>query len=431
MVVNGDNTTIPLLYGRDGSGQLNFSIADDGLPMVYEKTELTNVTLWYEDPIQELTDVSVSYYTIELNVTSDYILFYAYLNAKGFSFKESPDDVSNLLTTGGILSSSAIESFYIQKENVTIEVSLTSISGNASYFLEWKTAQEGAFQRIPINITLGPSELGDYATNISLGDFPIDTQIQYRIRVLHNDSLSKTLLEIFEPALHVVGVFDGSPTINLVAPPAYTNEESVNFTFSASVPKGEILNYELNITGAVTSSQQLPGNTTYYVLDLTNEGTYNISLVAFTDKGLNTTANFTIIADRSAPSFDIKTTANGESILRGTVEITDQDRILELNFTLEDQGQAGIALVTINYGDNITETYVNQTVVSHRYVIDGTYNVTVIVGDRAGNIVSDWFIVVVNAHVVNTDEVGMDVGTVIAITVSAFIVAVIFNMRRR
>ncbi len=92
MVVNGDNTTIPLLYGRDGSGQLNFSIADDGLPLVYEKTEVANVTLWYEDPIQELTDVSVSYYTIELNITSDYILFYAYLNAKGFSFKDNHKD---------------------------------------------------------------------------------------------------------------------------------------------------------------------------------------------------------------------------------------------------------------------------------------------------------------------------------------------------
>ena len=431
LVVNGDNTTIPLLYGRDGSGQLNFSIADDGLPLVYEKTEVTNVTLWYEDPVQKLTDVSVSYYTVELNVTSDYLLFYAYLNAQGFSFKESPDDISNLLTTSGIISSVATESFYIQKENVTIEVSLTSVSGNASYSLEWKTTDEGAFKRIPINITLSPSEVGDYSTNISLGNFPINTEIQYRVRALHNDSLSKTLLEIFEPALHVVGVFDGSPTINLVAPPAFTNEESINFTFSASVPKGEILNYVLNVTGATVKDEVLPGNSSYYVLDLANEGIYNVSLTAYTDKGLNTTANFTITADRSAPTFDVKTTAGGESVLKGTVEITEQSRILELNFTLTDQGEAGIALITINYGDNITETYVNQTIVSHRYAIDGTYNVTIIVADRAGNIVSDWFMVVVNAYVVNTDEVGMDISTVIAITVSAFIVAVIFNMRRR
>jgi len=430
-VVNGVNGTIVELYGRDGNNFLNDSTAEKGLQLDYVTTVTENVTLDYYTPVKTLVDVSVSYYSVEITMNSDYFMFWAYVRDTLSPGSESEKGISNLLTTYGKFYSVAAESYFIQSENVTITAIGESISGNATYYLEWRENDTVTFNRIQINTGLTPTETGNFEVNVTLSRFDVGTGIEFRIRILHNDSVTGLEYEIYEPALHEIGIFDGSPHILLDTTTIYTKETQYNLSISTSVPKGQITNLLLNITGPNSKLETLPGNITFYIVDLAQEGIYNLTFTAITDKNLNATKSIEIVADRSLPYMKLTLAGSNEEVFGKTIKITSQDRVLEFNITAFDQGDAGVALIVINFGDNITKIYSQNGVYTYKYNEDGVYNVTVTVIDHAGNAVSNFFVVQVSTYIVNTDMVGMDPLTAFIISVSSLFIAFILNRRKQ
>ena len=428
-VVNGVNGTLVELYGRDGNNYLNNSIAEKGLELTYVTTVTENVTLDYYNPVKKLVNASVSYYSVKITINSDFFMFWAYVRDSASPGSESSKGIYNLLTTGGKFYSKAVEDYFIQSENVTIALIGENMAGNATYYLEWRENDTSVFNRIKINTGLSSSQTGNFNVTVTLSKFDIGTGIEFRMRVMHNDSHTGLFYEVFEPALHEVGVFDGRPTLILNTTTIYTKETTYNVTFETSVPKGQITNIQLNISGPVKSTTNLPGNTTFYVVNLNTEGNYSLTFTAFTDKGLNASKTLIIIADRSNPEFNVYLASGKNNILGKSIKITDQERELKLNITAFDKGEAGVELIVVNYGDNITHIYTENGIYTHKYNSDGTYNVTITVIDHAGNTAEASFLVIIHTFTVNTDRVGMNPQT--AFLISAFSLLLAFALNRR
>lgn len=394
-VVNGLNTS-DVRFFADVPGNYSLTNITETLQFTYDETVYENITLPYSGV--ELINASIAIYTLEFNMSTSIIPFYAYADTNTEDFENSP---MNLLTTQQYWSVAAEESFYIQDEEIIINLVANDTNSNDTYGIKYQI-DNGDYEYLNFTET---TEVGNNETGtINLGTFEPGSTIRYESIAYVNDTkfayVNGTYLseirEIARIDYQIVEIGDGTPEINVelfsdhedslrVDNVFYSQNKTIFFNFSATVPKGNISSLIFSIdkdnhTIELTVNASISGETMNYTADFIT-GKTNITLIAITNKGLFANETFTIVIDQTKPILSLDLSSS----LSSTIITTNGE--VEFVFTFDDLN-AGIKLAVIDFGDGISFEVTSLESIEHTYVgFIGThfFEVVLTVIDWAGN----------------------------------------------
>ncbi|MCE7735909.1 MAG: hypothetical protein GPJ54_13595 [Candidatus Heimdallarchaeota archaeon] len=401
-VVNGnENTTVRLYldvpasnYTLSLAGNVNESIVMD---WVSAETELVNITLPY-DLSNEIQFVNVSIYKAEFNMTEDYITYFAAVydtvsNTVADASRESLNAPFNFITTSNYWVTESEDEFYIQEEEVLINLVANNSKGVDRYGIAYRTNSFGDYT----NINFTDSAATDYTQTINLGEFSIGTTLEWKSYAYVTDAVDSKVRYIERVDFKSVKIEDGTPSITSslssndtrsiqVDETFYSIESKVNFTLNASVVKGVITDFNLTLgdesipivaTGNVSTS----GETFNLVHDFVNEGIYDVVLTAITDKDIQINNTYTVVIDATLPTVTLDQPGNDPNIDTTSGRVT-----FTFNYT---DALSGVRLAILDLGDDTSIQVNGLDELSYRYIeLDRLYIVTLTIIDFAGNEIS-------------------------------------------
>jgi hypothetical protein len=164
----------------------------------------------------------------------------------------------------------------------------------------------------------------------------------------------------------------------------YSQSSDINFTISASVPKGNISEFKLitndvnrSITPTVNASLQ--GEPISTNNDYNQDGIYSAVIIAITDKNLRINESYSVVIDDVDPSVTITNLDFYE-------ELTPKSGRVTFNFEFSD-AVSGIRDAVLDLGDGNSFDVTGSTSFTHTYIdLDQTYTVTLTIVDWAGNV---------------------------------------------
>ncbi len=391
-VVNGDNETDLRLFA-DNAGNLTLTRAgtfdNQSLHFKYlTTTSKPNYTVPYTETFY--VNASISYYEVQLNVTTNYIPFYGAVGTNDVSEDEG-NYARNLITTNQTWSTESQDDFYIQFERVNITISVKNATDSDVYGINYRISTKTEWTEM--NFTL-PVLISNVTSVIDLGDFPIDTTLEWISYAYLNDTVQNETRFINDIEHKFVDIGDGTPNLKLSVSSAhsefvfinntiYSQTPEISFNFSASVRKGNISEFRF-LTGLINQSIQptenasLLGdsmNTTYTFED---NSIINATISAITNKDLIINVTYTIVIDNVKPIFTLNT--------EGIGKVTSNDGLVKFNFNFSDTtAKVRYAILDLDDDTSIEVTYMKSY--THKYLeFDRTYVVTLTVIDWAGNI---------------------------------------------
>lgn len=388
LVVNGTSSTKPLLHtnapGMNSTLDFNNKTAPE---MSYVDSENRTEFILPYDIENPLANVTVARYEITMNITADYIIFYAEV----LGISEDRDQIRNLISVDLNPATVSLDDFYIQNENVTIVLNGSGYNTNATFGIQWRKTTTSVFTTINFTGVVVNQSAGTFTANISLGDFEPGTTIVWRTVFYNFDNARNFTVFVSHVDFLSVEIGDGTPdlTFNLDIPhefpivnnTIYSNDPQLFINASATVPKGNITQLSVTIkdlTTNVTTPFVAKANSTIVNTTLEMNKDFNISITAFTDKDLNETVIYTIVTDNVAPSINsFEKDTEDLNIFRFNKTVT-------FSFGFNDD-HAGIMLATLDLGNGISVEVTDLTYFTYTYAEFDDYEVKLIVWDKAGN----------------------------------------------
>lgn len=405
-VVNGDeNTTVSLYldvpasnYTLSLAGNENESIVMD---WVSAETEFINVTLPYEsDPFNEVPFVNVSYYEAEFNMTEDYITYFAAITDIN---RESLVAPFNFVTTSNYWTTESKDEFYIQDEDVEINL-VANNSKNAVdvYGIAYRTTSFGDYTFINFTDT-GT----DFVSTINLGEFTTGTTLEWKSYAYVTDTVDSKVRYVERLDYKSVIMEDGTPSLTSslsvddkralqINNTFYSIPSSVNITVNASVVKGVISEFNFTLgdaqsTVVATGNVSTSGGLLNFTHDFVNEGTYDVVLMAITDKDIQINDTYTVVIDQTLPSVTLNQP-------EGKIEFDSTSGRVTFTFNYSDS-ISGVRFAILNFGDNSSVQVNELDEITHRYLeLDRFYTVTLTIIDYAGNEIASTISLKINAE---------------------------------
>ena len=390
-VIN-DNTSI--FYNGNVSTEL--SLTNTSLTLDLEYTNTNSTSLNYTHPISGLILPNATLYFFEsneLNVSVSHIPFYVADINDGSTLSEIVDDKPlNLLTTQQYYVTESQDSFYVQTELVNLTGSLFSFKAGDALGINYKI-NEGSSQNENFTLIVdGANSTG----LITLSDYEPETIISWESVFYTTDTLVNLSRTISGLDKKSVEVGDGSPSINIDInsnhPNSYISDnliysfnDTITFTVTANVPKGNITSVTIDAQDSNTINTNFsPVNGSLQDIDLIqnvvfdDQGQFNVTIEAITDKEFNVNSTFIVYVDQTAPSIQKLEAPN---------PVTSNDGLVNFNFTFSDEN-SGVFLAILDLGNGESIEVTNQNSVEYRYKTSGVYEYELIITDFAGNQVS-------------------------------------------
>lgn len=386
-VVNGINTTAILLFA-DLPGNYSLTNSTETLSFEYIEDSMVeeNFTLPYDNSI-EIINTNVSYYKVEINVSIDFVPFYAAIGSNSEDALNSP---RNLLTTTQFWRTFPDEEFFTQDENVTISVVANDTNANDVFGIAYK---DGINSFKYENYTLVDDGTNSTGT-INLEQWDPDTTIYWETIAFVQDTVLNELRKIERLDYQFVEIADGTPVLELNITSGensllhgstfYSAYENVTFEFLANVPKGNITHFDILVNGTsniieASANASLNGENMNITLDF-GIGRTNVTVFAYSTKDLTGNQSYLVIIDKTSPTVGLE--LSGESVV---IESTDGE--VTFTFYFSDD-LAGIRYAILDLGDGLSIEVSDRSSYTHRYVgFNGTefFTITLTIIDWAGN----------------------------------------------
>ncbi|MHA1685857.1 MAG: hypothetical protein ACTSYD_05525 [Candidatus Heimdallarchaeaceae archaeon] len=357
----GNNETLPLIFGDDGNSGNNLSWTTP-TPMIYD-VERTNQSTTNE-----------AFYNFTFHVNSDFIVFLVRLNNYEDDYK-----IPNIITTGVRIESDFVDEYYTQFDD--INMTLTFYKYNITeYGLQYRVDTEGHTGEFS-NVTFTYSGSGD---NITLyanftHTFPIGTTLDVRPFIKYYDSTVGEFRYYHENKAHLITIIDGTPTITLHYP-QFTNSLNVSISWEVEFPKGNLT--QTKIDWGDDSAEQVITNTSiteaYHLYS--SDGKYNITVTAYAGTAVGSKTE-EILIDRTAPQGTI--TLKEENV---TTITSGLKRVTFLIDAKDNKDGSGIEkyLVVTDEG-NAYEYEPSIKEITLEFLDFGPHTVNLTVYDKAGN----------------------------------------------
>lgn len=412
-LVNGNNETDLRLYADVPNQNLTTSRAgftNQSLALTHIENDFEiNYTIPYDKTIPVIANASIATYSVSINVTTNYITFIvAVIDGDAEDVGNAP--VNLITSTNGTevqsyWSSMSEDDFYIQDEEIVIQFvaynatinailnTTTNTTVNDTYGLRYTTIAN--FDWVLKNFT-DPLTADIYNTSINIGVFPIDNELMWRsIAYVYDEILNETR-QIEKIESQIVEIGDGSPILLASVKSDFKNEIFTNgtlYTFSenittvlnATVPKGNITNFEIFLNGVSDRNVTAVGNVSTngesfnFTNLLTVNEIFNITIQATTNKDLKSNLQFRIVIDTFLPIISLFSLENGEqSITTKTGQVTFKFEFSDLT--------AGVRVAFLDLGDGFSVEVTDLGEYTYIYhVLDVSYDVTLTVWDWSSN----------------------------------------------
>jgi hypothetical protein len=404
-VINGNNETNLRLYADVPPSNLSLSTVDvfenQSLSFKFLKTEYeANYTAPYTEIFYE--NATLSHYSVELNVTTNYINFFAAI--PGVASEIDNDYSYNFISTLQTWQTESEDEFYIQVERANITISAENVTTEDVYGIKYR--KTSSLDWIDVNFTK-PVLSGNYSEIIDLGEFDIDTTLEWISYAYLNNSVQNETIryEGFEHKFVEYG--DGSPSLSVDATSLhpdhvyfnntiYSQSSTVNLTYSATVIKGNIsefryITYDLteapiktlsNITITPTVNASLHGELMFRNDSSFSEGKYEIVLIAYTNKGLQLNETIRVFIDQTNPLSILDSESYNEDELW---EIYANDGRVTFSFNFSDEN-SGVRYAYLDFSDGTVVEVTEWSEYTHTFLeFDRTYTITLTIIDWAGN----------------------------------------------
>ena len=387
-----DNTSI--FYNGNVSSEL--SLTNTSLTLDLDYTNTNSTSLNYTHPISGsiLPNATLYFFeTNELNVSVSHLPFYVADINEGSTLSEILDDKPlNLLTTQQYYTTESQDDFYVQTELVNITGTLFSFKAGDALGINYNI-NEGSSENENFTLIVdGANSTG----LITLLDYEPGTTINWESVFYTKDTLVNLTRTISGLDKKSVEVGDGSPSIDIDINPNHDNSyisgnsiysfnDTITFTVTANVPKGNITSVTIDAQDSNTINTNFsPVNGSLQDIDLIqnvvfdDQGQFNVTIEAITDKEFNVNSTFIVYVDQTAPSIQK---------LEAPTTLTSNDGMVNFNFTFSDDN-SGVFLAILDLGNGQSIEVTNQNSVEYRYKTDGVYDYELIITDFAGNQVS-------------------------------------------
>jgi len=346
-----------------------------------------------------------------------------YMITNGFYFESKPlqddkiTDLDNIEFNITTYNSTDIEefgiSYYVTEsiENDTEIVPLTTVSAtlDQNYTLE--------------NIHGNNDTIREYL--VSIGSLSSGNLLYYEGFNLYYDSYYNET----GGSMKLIYIYDSTPELKLYpVNNTYTNDVNVTFYYEIDTARGVLYSAEMDYDdGTPITDVYDPGtNTSIHIFpELT--GDYNATLFISVNMTrvndvpilVNNSISTMIYLDFEEPILDIIDFTSNDS------EITDG--YVEIYFDYNDV-YAGIGRVWIFWDDGIVQNVTDESFAFHNYVEDGTYNITIMVEDKAGNQFNSTITYIVEL-VIETPTTTTPYAT-LAVLLSLFVTGYVLNKRK-
>ena len=387
-----DNTSI--FYNGNVSTEL--SLTNTSLTLDLDYTNTNSTSLNYTHPISGsiLPNATLYFFeTNELNVSVSHLPFYVADINEGSTLSEILDDKPlNLLTTQQYYTTESQDDFYVQTELVNITGTLFSFKAGDALGINYNI-NEGSSENENFTLIVdGANSTG----LITLLDYEPGTTINWESVFYTKDTLVNLTRTISGLDKKSVEVGDGSPSIDIDINPNHDNSyisgnsiysfnDTITFTVTANVPKGNITSVTIDAQDSNTINTNFsPVNGSLQDIDLIqnvvfdDQGQFNVTIEAITDKEFNVNSTFIVYVDQTAPSIQK---------LEAPTTLTSNDGMVNFNFTFSDEN-SGVFLAILDLGNGQSIEVTNQNSVEHRYTTSGLYQYKLTIIDFAGNQVS-------------------------------------------
>ncbi len=367
-------------------------------------TNTNSTSLNYTHPISGsiLPNATLYFFeTNELNVSVSHLPFYVADINEGSTLSEILDDKPlNLLTTQQYYTTESQDDFYVQTELVNLTGSLFSFKAGDALGINYNI-NEGSSENENFTLIVdGANSTG----LITLLDYEPGTTINWESVFYTTDTLVNLTRTISGLDKKSVEVGDGSPSIDIDINPNHVNSyisgnsiysfnDTITFTVTANVPKGNITSVTIDAQDSNTINTNIsPVNGSLQDIDLIqnvvfdNQGQFNVTIEAITDKEFNVNSTFIVYVDQTAPSIQKLEAPN---------EINSNDGLVNFNFTFSDEN-SGVFLAILDLGNGQSIEVTNQNSIEYRYKTNGVYQYELIITDFAGNQVSQTGVLDIN-----------------------------------
>jgi hypothetical protein len=390
-VVNGINTTAILLFA-DLPG--NYSLTNSSETLTFEfiedSTQEENFTLPYDNGI-EIIHTNVSYYKVEINVSIDFVPFYAAIGSNSEDALNSP---RNLLTTNQYWKTFSDEEFFTQDENVTISLVANDTNVNDVFGIAYKDGINSFKYENYTLVADGANSLG----TIDLEIWDPGTTIYWETIAYVQDTVLNEVRKVERLDYQFVEIADGTPVLELNITSGnnsllhgntfYSAHQNVTFEFLANVPKGNITHFEILANETTTpiiasTNASLIGENMNTTL-VFGIGRTNVTIFAYSTKDLTSNQTYLVIIDQTNPTANLELSAESPIIKSTDGEVTFT---FDFNDTL-----AGVKEVWLDLGDGLFIEVSDRNSYTHRYVgFNDTqfFTITLTVIDWAGNEIID------------------------------------------
>ncbi len=375
-------------------------------------------------------DVSIYEFNVTLNTR---MLYFAARNDIGWEIDQTTLEARvNILTNGFSFNSTVFDENFTEIDTIAINITAYNASSYDSFMFRYRiyenltTNEAGNWTEIALTTPLDQyvSNVTGWNTtvivyNVTLGPFEVNKTVEYQAYVKYlgdTQNESRNVLHQFSIVPSTpYGVFNLKDKI-------YTNAENYTLLWSAGSFKGDVTNITLLVNGTFEATIFGEDN---YTITLSSEGIYLLELNVTNSLNVSTIVdNITLIVDRTLPLVSFIGLSNDSTYTSGEViQIRYSD-----NSTSWD---SGIEKVIVDWGDGIITIATNQTEIRHSYLIGGTYNITIIVFDKAGNNNSVFVTLTVTPVSIPTSSEKDTPLSVVPFLLGLFVLSAIITIKKR
>jgi hypothetical protein len=352
---------------------------------------MANYTVPYTSDF--FVNATLSYYTVSLNITADYIQFYAAFESVAGLSEDDGLGIRNLITRFQSWETESQDEFYIQFEHINITLTVANATENDTYGIKYKNTPASSWVELNFTYTFSSSNV---SAILDLGDRKIGDEIEWISFAYLEDVTLNSTRRIEGIDHHFVDVGDGTPILDVhissTHPDAvfidntlYSQTPLTNFNFSASVPKGNLTSFSLqtnaeNISITPTVNASLSGEYMNRSYIYPTNGTYTAAIFVFTNKGLEVNTTFSIVIDKELPT--VKFLGDFQD---GLEVISSVDGFVTFSFEFSDT-ISGARYVILDLGDGLSVEVTNMIEYTHKYIdFNRNYFVSLTIIDWAGN----------------------------------------------
>lgn len=389
-VINGTSASKILFHTDVPSLNSSLSFTNKtASKMNYEGTN--NVTNFYIPYLDEYMNVSVSTYSITFNASASYITFFAEVDELSETADNAP---MNLLSAGESFSTASRDEFYIQNEDVKIDINGINFTAGDVFGINYRIYSDAAYLSKNFTMTISGT---DFNSTINIGDFTPGITVEWISVAFVFDTVRNASYKLISIDSNSVDVGDGTPTLlfsiikqdvnssdilNVRDTSVYTQAKQVTLNLTSSVIKGNITRMDIHINSTQindTSFTYINGsNYAYYQFNATIDGIWNITTFAYTDKSLEINSSLLLIIDNVKPTAALTSPAN-------LITIKTVDKHIKFAFNFADD-LARVETAVLDLGNDRSYEVTNMSEFAFTYLEYGTYVIKLVVTDFAGNV---------------------------------------------